>query len=242
MLEKEFHLRVQDRPVPAVVWLPEDVTGARPLVLIGHGGTGHKKADVVLDAARLLVQKHRFVVAAIDGPIHGGRREAPASREELRAEFRAAWDRSDTITPMVEDWREALAFLCRLPQVNGQAVGYYGLSMGTAYGLPFVAAEPRIKVAVLGMWGLSRKFSSRLLKDAGSIQCPLLFMQQWHDERFSREDHARFFDAFASEDRRMVVYPGRHTDPDAARLADIVHFLAARLSAHPRVGASSTAE
>jgi dienelactone hydrolase len=185
---------------------------------------------------RLLVQDFGFVVAAIDGPVHGDRRSASASPDELREEFRKAWDEQDTITPMVTDWRAVLDYLCRLPEVDPDAVGYYGISMGTAYGLPLVAAESRISRAVLGMWGLSRKHSDRLLADAGRIRCPLLFLQQWHDERFTREDQARLFDAFGSEDRRMYVYPGGHRDPDATRLADIAHFLTAGLAPGQRSG------
>jgi dienelactone hydrolase len=225
--EKDFRLQVDDRSVPAAVWLPADATDPRPLLLVGHGGTGHKKADPVLDLVRRLVQEQGFVVAAIDGPVHGDRRAAPASPEAVRDEFRAAWDRTDTIAPMVADWRALLDWLCALPAVDPTAIAYYGISMGTAYGLPLVAEEPRIRRAVLGMWGLSRKHSDRLLAAAGRIRCPLLFLQQWHDQRFSREHQATLFDAFAAEDRRMYVYPGDHADPDATRLDDIVHFLTA---------------
>jgi dienelactone hydrolase len=223
--EKEFRLQVQGRTVPGVAWLPPSAEGARPLVLVGHGGTGHKRADFVLDAVRVLVRERGFVVAAIDGPVHGDRRAVPASPEVVRDDFRATWDRIDTITPMVADWKAVLDELCTWPEVDARAVGYYGLSMGTAYGLPLLAAEPRIGNAVLGMWGLSRKHSDRLLADAGSIRCRLLFLQQWNDQRFTREDQATLFDAFASADRRMYVYPGDHSDPDATRLVDIAHFL-----------------
>ena len=236
MREMEFRLQVQERSVPGIVWLPSGAKGSRPLVLVGHGGTGDKKAHFVQDAVRLLVQDFGFVVAAIDGPVHGDRRSASASPDELREEFRKAWDEQDTITPMVTDWRAVLDYLCRLPEVDPDAVGYYGISMGTAYGLPLVAAESRISRAVLGMWGLSRKHSDRLLADAWRIRCPLLFLQQWHDERFTREDQARLFDAFGSEDRRMYVYPGGHRDPDATRLADIAHFLTAGLAPGQRSG------
>jgi dienelactone hydrolase len=230
MLQRQFRVQVQDRSVPGVMWLPLEAKGRRPLVLVGHGGTGHKKAEAVVDAARVLVPGCGFVVAAIDGPVHGDRRALPAPPDVLRHEFREAWDRRDTITPMIADWRGVLDVLARMPQVDGDAVAWYGLSMGTAYGLPLVAAEPRIKVAVLGMWGLSRKHSDRLLEDAGRIQVPVLFLQQWDDERFTREEQATLFDSFPSEDRCMYVYPGGHADPDRLELADIVHFIVTRLS------------
>jgi len=229
VLEREFRLQVQGRNVPGVVWLPEGEAGERPLVLVGHGGTAHKRADFVLDIVGALVRDHRIVVAAIDGPVHGDRREAPASEDQVRDEFRDAWDRSDTITPMVADWQATLDALCTLPQVNPNAVAWYGVSMGTAYGLPLVAAEGRIKAAVLGMWGTSRDWSERLLQDAALVRCPVLFVLKWHDDNFPRDDQVELFEAFSVADRRMVVYPGGHTDPDSVQREDFVSFLVRKL-------------
>jgi len=229
LLEREFRLRVQGRDVPGVVWLPASAEGKRPLVLVGHGGTAHKRADFVLDIVGPLVRNHGFVVAAIDGPVHGDRRDDAASEDQVRDEFREAWERSDTISPMVADWQAVLDALCVLPQVNPAAVAWYGVSMGTAYGLPLVAAEGRIKAAVLGMWGTSRPRSERLLQDAARVQCAVLFVLKWHDDNFPRDGQVELFDAFSCADRRMVVYPGGHTDPDSVQREDFVSFLVRKL-------------
>lgn len=34
---------------------------------------------------------------------------------------------------------------------EGGSVGYYGVPLGTAIGIPFLAAEPRVAAAVLGL-------------------------------------------------------------------------------------------
>ncbi len=55
---------------------------------------------------------------------------------------------------MVADWRATLDALAALPEVDTARVAYGGVSMGTMFGLPFVAAEPRIRAAVFGLCGL----------------------------------------------------------------------------------------
>jgi uncharacterized protein YqgC (DUF456 family) len=45
---------------------------------------------------------------------------------------------------MVADWVGALDGLRELDELGGGRVGWWGVSMGTIIGLPFVAAEPRI--------------------------------------------------------------------------------------------------
>jgi hypothetical protein len=50
----------------------------------------------------------------------------------------------------VPEWRATFDALAE--EVSGP-VGYYGLSLGSAIGIPLVAAEPRIAAAVFGLAG-----------------------------------------------------------------------------------------
>ncbi|VTU23065.1 putative dienelactone hydrolase [Variovorax sp. PBL-H6] len=231
-VEQRRWIDVADRRVPAVVWTPTQHAGRRPLVLMGHGGSGHKTSQLVLDAALPLVRLHGFVVAAIDGPVHGERRASPADGEQVRSEFRALWAEGGSVEPMVADWRATLDELCRMPEVDPAAIGWYGISMGTAYGLPFVAAEPRIRAAVLGMWGTSRINSRRLVDDARRVSIPVLFQQKQDDEFFTPEGQVEIYEALASPEKQLAVYQGGHVDPSGLQLFDLIEFLATRLQ-HP---------
>jgi dienelactone hydrolase len=228
-VEHPFRVRVAGRSVPAVGWMPEGCSGPRPLVLVGHGGSGHKTSQLVLDAAMPLVEDHGFVVAAIDGPVHGERRASFDAGPAVRDEFRALWAAGESVDPMIADWRATLDHLCALPQVDPAAIGWYGISMGTAYGLPFVATEPRIRAAVLGMWGTSRVNSQRLVDDARRVTIPVLFQRKRDDEFFTPEGQVEVYEALASSDKRLAVYEGGHTDPAGAQLADLIAFLSERL-------------
>lgn len=230
LTDRNFSCDVDGRSVPVSVWLPLGQPPS-PLVVVGHGGSGHKRSDFVLDVVDPLVRDHGFAVAAIDGPVHGDRRAVPAAPEAVRDEFRALWEAGGSVAPMVADWRAVLDALCLLPEIDASRIGYYGVSMGTAYGLPWLAGEPRIKAAVIGMWGTSRVNSERLVDDARRVHCPTLFSLQWDDPLFTREGQFRIFEALATADKHMAIYPGGHVNPAGARLDDIVHFLVRELKA-----------
>ena len=136
---------------------------------------------------------------------------------------------------MNADWASTLDELLASGQFDPARVGYWGLSMGTVLGLPFVASEPRISAAVLGACGFvgssaaRGRFAARLRDDAPNMACPVLFMVQWDDEIFDRAGALELFDTIGSVDKRMHVHPGKHgafpqEAADAGR-----EFLAARL-------------
>ncbi len=194
--ERRFGVDVEGRAVPGILWLPEGGGGPRPLVLLGHGATRHKRVDYLLALGRRLAGHHGFAVAAIDAPGHGDRR-TPGHDDDIQifGAFLAEWSREGTTDDMVEDWRRTLEELRDLDEVGDGPIGYWGLSMGTIYGVPLVAAEPRIKVAVFGLMGLVGPTRERMATDAASISCPVLFIQQWDDALIPRQHVFELFDA-----------------------------------------------
>jgi hypothetical protein len=83
--------------------------------------------------------------------------------------------------------------------------------MGTAIGLPFVASEPRIAAAVLGLAGLGGRPGAGAFEDAARrLAIPILFLFQWHDELVTREAGLALFEAIASPEKTMHVNPGGH--------------------------------
>src|SRR5690606_38132895 len=118
-------------------------------------------------------------------------------------EFRALWARGDSVDPMVADWKATLDALSGRDEIDITRIGWYGLSMGTAYGIPLVAADKRISASVLGMWGVSRpEGSERLMADASKIVSNVMFQQKWDDPLFSREGQFELFDRLGSPDKQ----------------------------------------
>jgi dienelactone hydrolase len=230
--ESRFDLVVGDEKVPGLLWQPEGATGPRPLVLIGHGGTQHKRVPNVLSLARRLVRHQSYAVIAIDAPGHGDRivdqEAAEAARRNLQERIAGGGSGSsatqvqsmseEQATAMVDrsrrgidEWKAVLDAAADDPDIGVGAVGYWGVSMGTAIGLPFVAAEPRIKAAVLGLLGLGNRFGGEAFETAARLlSMPVLFMFQWDDELMSRQAGIDLFDAIGSEDKTMTIHPGGH--------------------------------
>ena len=222
ILERRFDLKVGDDTVPGLHWLPEHADGPRPTVLIGHGGTQHKRVPNVLGLARKLVAELGYGVVALDAPGHGDRM---TEQERAEAEaFRAARQAGDPLPPLaasrrarmaavagqvVTEWQALLDDLSSEPRWADGPFGYWGVSMGTSFGLPLLAREPRISAAVLGLNAL-REGSDQQRADAEAITIPLLFLFQWDDELMSREAGLALWDAFGSAEKTMHVNPGPH--------------------------------
>ena len=210
-----------------MLWTPEDTSTTPPLVLLGHGASGHKREEYILGLARRLVRRQGFAVAAIDGPVQGDRRpDGGVDRIENFTNLTNLWRDDPTVTDeMVADWGATLDAL-QDPTVLGPGpVGYWGLSMGTIFGLPFVAAEPRVSVAVLGLMGLTGPTKERLRADAAAITCPVLFLVQWNDELFDRARAFDLFDAIGTADKRLHANPGSHIEVPVEEFLATAQFL-----------------
>jgi dienelactone hydrolase len=221
VVERLFELEVAGERVPGVLWSPESDSGPRPLVLMGHGGSQHKKVDTLLARARRYVSKLGYAVAAIDAPGHGDRvtpEEAAAFTAQIRqriAEGRkvggeVARQMAERALRAVPEWQATLDEVQQLDIVgSGGPVGYWGVSMGTAIGVPFVAAEPRITAAVFGLAGLAQG-NDVFAEAAGRITIPVEFVLQWDDELVARDSGIALFDAFGSQQKTLHVNPGGH--------------------------------
>jgi len=217
--------------VPGALWLPAERV-PRALILVGHGGSRHKRYETTLKFIVDAVERNGFAVAAIDGPVHGARR-GDRSRElaDTQADFREVWRTPGSgIAGMCADWQAALTALRDLPELARLPVGYYGLSMGTAYGLPFVAADKRIGAAVLGMWGANYPNSEPLVAAAAELTCPVMWLHKSEDDFFTLDGALEIYGAIPGEDKRMMLSPGPHAEATPEQIATALAFLARRLT------------
>lgn len=224
---RDFVQQVGARQVPATLWSPPPAGTLRPVVLVSHGGSDHRKSRFVTEMAGALVA-HGMHALAIDGPVHGDRRSGPADPLATRDAFLQRWSQGTDAASMVEDWRAVLDATLALPQVDGTAIGWCGLPMGTAFGLPLLAQDGRFAAAAIGMWGLDRDPLQLLRRAAPQVLCPCLFHMCWDDEIFARTAQFELFERLGGE-RQLAAYPGPHALPQGRRLDDVADFLASRL-------------
>ena len=126
------------------------------------------------------------------------------------------------------DWKAALD--AAQQELGEGPVGYFGLSMGTMMGLPLIAAEPRIRAAVLGLMGTWGPNARRLRADALQITIPLRFLAQWDDEIVPRDRALELFDALGSKEKSLRAHPGKHVAVPPEEMRGVASFLAERLA------------
>jgi len=237
VIERSFRAQAGGREVPGMLWLPASSTGAVPLVLIGHGGSQHKGSAGLRELAGLLVREHGFAAAAIDGPVHGERRsDGGLDPAAVFADHRADIEHPRSLATMAADWHATLDLLLGMSDWSAGPVGYWGLSMGTFYGLPFLADEDRVRAAVLGLWGSAGTSPDtwvKLASAASAVRCPLLFLAQLQDQLFAPAGVLELFSELASRDKRMHINVGLHGDVPADEHAGAVTFLVDRLRVAP---------
>ncbi|GAA1737780.1 hypothetical protein GCM10009809_36100 [Isoptericola hypogeus] len=230
---REQHFTLDD--VPGVLWTPEPAVGPRPVILMGHGGGQHKLAPGIVARALRFVTECGFAAVAVDVPGHGDR---PKDEEldRIATQNRERVDAGADLAPLVAafqarvarrtvpEWRAVLDAVQRLEHVGGEPVGYWGVSLGCGLGVPFVAAEPRVRAAVLGLGG-----GSVSADDARRIVVPVEFLLQWDDERIPREQGLALFDALGSEDKTLHANPGGHMAMPRLEVDSTVRFFARHL-------------
>jgi dienelactone hydrolase len=222
--------------VPSVLWTPEGAAGTRPLIVMGHGGGQHKKAPGVVAHARRFVTAGGFAVVAVDAPNHGDRPRDEAFTR-ISADNRARMVAGDDITARVAalhtvlagqsvpEWQAVVTAVQGLDHVGAGPAGYWGMSMGCGLGIPFVAAEPRVRAAVVGLAG-----SLGLAETAARITVPVRFLMQWDDQWVPRTEALALFDAFASAAKTLHANPGRHGDLPEFETDSALRFFARHLS------------
>lgn len=232
MTERDFTVG----EVPGVLWSPASGADRAPLVLLGHGGGNHKKHPAMAGRARLLVAAG-FHVAVIDAPGHGDRPRTAHDEREIAALYRAraAGEPEGPVVIRynahlaelaVPEWQATLDALQRLPEIGaGGPVGYLGINMGTAIGIPLVAAEPRVTAAVFG-----QHWPDVLAEKARRITIPVEYDMQWDDEHIPRAASLALFDAFASKEKTLHANAGRHKELPRFEAESAVRFFTRHLS------------
>lgn len=172
-------------------------------------------------------------MAAIDAPGHGDRPQTEQLQRMVAAirERAAAGEPAGPLMPghnsviaawVVPEWRATLDALERLGYTG--PVGYCGVSMGGAIGVPLAAAEPRIAAAV---FGLVR--GDGLTDAAATITIPVEFLLQWDDEMVPRDSALALFDALGSAEKTLHANAGRHRDVPAFEVESSARFFTRHL-------------
>lgn len=231
LIERHFSLG----EVPGILWMPENATGAVPLVLLGHPGGLQQMYPRLLGRARQAVADG-FAAASIELPGGGGRPRI-AALEEARADLQQAIQAGEPVSadiidrlvlPLVDqsvpEWRAVLDALLALPEIGGP-VGFSGGVI--SIGVRLAAVEPRIVAAVL----FAGSFIPRaIVEQARGVEIPVYVLLQWDDEFNDRQAALDLFDAFGSTEKTLEANLGGHTGVPSFAGAGAGRFFARHLS------------
>jgi dienelactone hydrolase len=217
------------RPVTGALWLPPGPRPDTPLVLCGHGASGDRYQAPIPALARRFTEEAGCALLSLDGPVHGLRQVGPGGRTAFFAEIQ----RPGCIDDMVADWGLAIDAARAVLGGGGAQLAYFGLSMGSIFGIPLLATRSDVAVATLGLLGSQgavQHLGERLLADAARIHCPVLFLMQLEDELFGRDGCLALFDALGSADKRLHANPGLHPEVPLEEIDFCFSFLRERLA------------
>jgi pimeloyl-ACP methyl ester carboxylesterase len=168
--------------------------------------------------ARQAVLRDGFHVVAIDAPGHGGRSRSQQDQQWVDALLRAR-EQGEPLAPIiapfnaslaeraVPEWQATIDALQSLGEIGADApIGFSGMTLASAIGIPLVLADPRIRAAIFG--GVF--VYDALLDAARQVTIPIEFLLPWDDEEIDRESDLALFDAFASRDKTLHAFPGSH--------------------------------
>ena len=240
---KEFGVQVKGQNVPCVLWLPPEIPKA--LIALGHGGSSHKKSELLSKRAIHFARTFAWASLAVDAPHHGeriSREEALKERAKTEARIRGeptapALSVEEKIrfldslaAQAVPEWQAALDAVFDANLVpKAIPLAYWGLSQGSSIGVPLLAVDRRFSCAVLGLIHLHPEHKE-LKKVAQHLTLPLRFVFQWDDPIRTREYGLALFDAFGSSDKSMHIYPGGHLDTPLSEVASWDGFFKRYLS------------
>ena len=222
----QYHLwytSAHDQRVSAVLTIPAGATKP-PVIFVQHGYGDSKAVDYVQWPTVFLVAQG-YAVISIDSQYHGER-----ARKDRRQELfdpRSAAMR-DAFVQTVVDLRRAVDLLRARDDVDGQRIGYLGMSMGAMLGAVFCGIDDRVKAAglVVGGGGLGRILGNKPESAAGTnlkiidpayysgmiSPRPLLMINGREDHTVPPAAAQALFDA-AREPKRIEWYEGGHTNP-----------------------------
>jgi dienelactone hydrolase len=238
VVERSFRITRPGRRVPGVLWLPPSGTGPLPLVLLGHGGSGHKRSNRVVEHARWFTTHAGFAAAAIDGPYHGERAPAPVPAEQYQTRI-AEIGIETVLDQMTHDWQATIDAVTMCGRIYADRLAYLGMSMGARFGLALAATlNARLRCLVLGKFGLRQCAAmhagmaapQRVARDAARITAPLLLHVQNDDEIFPRTGQLELFDLIGSHTKHLVTEAGPHTYTSPAATASWRAFITQHLT------------
>ena len=160
--------------------------------------------------------------------------------------YKSTYERTDSLTTDIpdqsifwrdhvvmwgKDYRRTLDYLSSRPDMDSTKFAYFGFSWGSNMGGIITAIEPRLKVAVLYVAGLTMERSrpeADPINYLPHVRIPVLMLNGKYDFFFPTETSQRpFYERLGTPpaDKKRVVYEGGHDVPRPRLIAETLAWL-----------------
>lgn len=214
--------------IPCSVWKADGPP--RGIVLMGHGLGVDRYHESVQYPMQILAEEYGCVVIAPDIPLHGVRSQLDSDDPmEIVNQWQTYWAGGGAAGIAAEFTaltRFATDSFGPLPTT------YFGISLGTQYGLAFLSAHPEIRGAVLGLFGSQPPPKTPLMnRFAPEVRCPVYFIQKLEDEIHPAETSSHLFSILGADEKILDSTPGAHVEVSAKSFRNACDFLARQAGA-----------
>ena len=173
--ERQFTVDPGGSSIPCTLYEPENPIG---LVLFGHGLSVDRFDQTVVEPVKLLVEKFNFAVLVPELPLHGERANSVRDWDDFIVVWQNYWA-GEGRKQILREWNQIYAFA----KETDLPILFFGLSLGTQYGIMFLAQQTEIKAAVLGLFGSEPPPRSIVMNHcAPLVRTPVYFIQKIDDE------------------------------------------------------------
>ena len=233
--------------VPAHLYQPLPLAGARPAIILQHGANTSKD-DFYIQAPAKRWAQAGFTVLAIDLAEHGERVDGegldPMARRRLIGE-------PEFVAQSVLDLSRGVDLLGATQGVDPERIGFAGFSMGGMLGTVFAAKEPRVRAVAIVIAGSfahmrywergdteaerARRRAAAEATDpaffaAAIAPRPFLMVNTEDDPIFPRAAVLALFEA-ARDPKELHWHPGTHHQWGVGIYKDVWEFLRRHLEA-----------
>jgi cephalosporin-C deacetylase-like acetyl esterase len=151
---RELTFEVNGIPVSAWLYLPDDVQGPVPCIIMGHGAGGTR--EMMLHGYAAGFQRSGFAVLAFDYRYFGDSGGQPRN---------LLW-----IPHQLEDWSAAVAYVRNLKEIDAKRIALWGTSMGGGHAIVTASKDPAIACVAAQCPGLDGKASGEAVEKREGIK------------------------------------------------------------------------
>jgi len=218
MRENPIEIECKGKTIPCSLYRVDEPKG---IALLGHG-LGVDRFDTTVLAPTRILNELGIHVIVPELPLHGDRQDKQLEWDEIVEQWQSYWA-NDGRNLLLDEWQHIYAYT---QQRFSLPIVYFGLSLGTQYGVLFLSNVTGVRGAVLGLFGSEPPPKSIVMNHcAPRVTVPTYFIQKMNDEIHSATATQHLYESLGSPSKILDSSLGQHKDVGADSIMKACDFL-----------------